>query len=335
MRIGIIGCGAVTQGKHLPSLSCFSDVTLSWLSDLDSKNCKRLAKIYKSQFIPVNVPIKDRPKIDLLVIATPYGARKDIYYQLKNIQYQDRPALYIEKPIARSLNELQNIISDYKDWQVIVGLQRRALSNVQCAKSLVQSSIFGELEDVSITLGTLGRIITEGGYRGNANLGGGGILMEMGIHYIDSTLFAIEASKAEYLEGRMKLFEGFDIHTKMKFGITLKDSTRIPLKILISSIETKMYDSHCGFIELNFTNASVTFDILGESILKVRPIKKSFKVFEIMAGQEYGPIEEYSLSTHFWKIALESIKTKTNSYANANQTFLTTKIIEEAFSHAE
>ena len=47
LTVGIIGAGDVVAKAHLPQLLALEQVSVSWVTDIDSQRAKRVAKNYK------------------------------------------------------------------------------------------------------------------------------------------------------------------------------------------------------------------------------------------------------------------------------------------------
>ena len=83
MKIGIIGCGLVVENSHLPTLIAMGYEVI-WVFDTNKKREKEIAQligiknfISKNDFIEYSEP-------DIILIAVPYGLRKDIYKKLES-----------------------------------------------------------------------------------------------------------------------------------------------------------------------------------------------------------------------------------------------------------
>jgi predicted dehydrogenase len=328
MKVGIIGCGVITQGNHVPVLQTMPEMHIAWLSDLNTETGQRLARAVGSRFVAAETPLAERPAVDLVLLAIPWGARAPILQALAEMDDGDRPALFLEKPVARTVAEHRNILTSYADWQVATGLMRRGLPQVACAHDIFHAGLFGPLEGAAVRFGGLGRILTRGGYMGRLDLAGGGVLMEMGVHYIDTCLHILDARAARFEAGRMKIFEGFDLHTEMTFTLDLPDGAAVPLDLQVTSL--KAIESG---IDLVFERATVRFGIGGRSALDVLS-RGGGQPFTLSAGPEYGPDKPLALLRSHWAAFLEGFRARQANYTSAANTLTTTSIIEQAYDNA-
>lgn len=328
MKIGIVGCGGITQMIHAPVLQTLPGISIAWLSDLNAESGKRLARNIGSRFVSAETPLAERPAVDLLLLAIPWGARAPILQALAEMDDSDRPALFLEKPVARTVAEHRRVLAPYDDWQIATGLMRRGLPQVVCTQEIINAGLFGRLEGASVRFGGLGRILTRGSYLGQLDLAGGGVLFEMGVHYIDTCLYILGARAARFEAGRMKTFQGFDLHTDMTFTLDLPDGATVPLDIKVTTLEA--IDSG---IDLVFERATVRFDIGGRSALDVLP-RGGGQPLTLSAGPKYGPDKPFAVAGNYWTTFIEGLREQQANYTSAAGTLTTTSVIEQAYNNA-
>ena len=74
LRIGIIGCGGIANGKHMPSLKELNDVEMVAFCDLILERAEQAAKEYGTQDAKVYTDYKELladPTIDVVHVLTP------------------------------------------------------------------------------------------------------------------------------------------------------------------------------------------------------------------------------------------------------------------------
>jgi len=326
IRVGIVGCGAVVQQIHLPCLRNIPNVRISWISDVDHKSGSSLAAAIGVPFCRYEVSMIERPKIDVLLLAIPYGARPVVYSQLSAFG-ASHPSLYVEKPFARSVEEHRSILATHNDWEVGVGLTRRSMGVVQCARQLARSGIFGEVRYVDVRFGGLGRILTRGGYMSNLQLAGGGMLMEMGVHYIDAALYSSGALDVQFASGRTVYHDGFDVHTDAELSVNGKDGISFPLKLKVTAFE-----SVASGIRLGFESAVVQFDIGGSSRITVKGHVAPTNEFDMSGFETFGPADPHAITAVHWTTFLAARAAKEANYTCAVNAALTTKVIEQIYA---
>ena len=120
LHIGIVGAGAIVQQMHIPVLRCLDSATISWILDADES---RASKAARANGIPhagsATDDLTSLPTADVILLAVPWGARQSYYEQIRHLP--TRPAVYVEKPFARSSAQHREIVSGFADWQVAIG----------------------------------------------------------------------------------------------------------------------------------------------------------------------------------------------------------------------
>ena len=81
LNIGIIGCGGIANGKHLPSLEKISEASLVAFCDIDKAKAQLAAETYGSDDSKVYEDYRDLLEdktIDVVHICTPNNTHKSI-----------------------------------------------------------------------------------------------------------------------------------------------------------------------------------------------------------------------------------------------------------------
>ena len=81
LNIGIIGCGGIANGKHLPSLEKIPEVSIKAFCDTDIEKAKESASKYgienSNVYEDFHELLKDN-EIDVVHICTPNNTHKEI-----------------------------------------------------------------------------------------------------------------------------------------------------------------------------------------------------------------------------------------------------------------
>ena len=125
IKIGIIGCGEVTQINHLPSLGYLDDLfDVTALSDVSSVVLERIGTRYGiEKLFPDYQDLLKEPEVDAVLIATPHAYHAE---QTLAALVQNKHVL-VEKPMAMTLEDADQIIEAQKRSNLIVqvGYMRR------------------------------------------------------------------------------------------------------------------------------------------------------------------------------------------------------------------
>ena len=232
IRVGIIGAGNFAQINHIPCLLSNSLVEIPWVFDKNKNQSRRIESMYGLNAIDemqLESKLKD---IDMALLTVPYGSR-DGYYDLLS---KNEVAVYVEKPFARSIAE-HKIISNYFDKSSLaVGFNRRFYKNHLTIKEILCQNIFGKLNGISIRQGYFS-ISGGSGFRSNAKLSGGGVLIESGIHLIDAALFIIDPINTTVRNKKVLHDLGIDYHTEASGDFILSSGRGVSFSLEISTLQ--------------------------------------------------------------------------------------------------
>lgn len=319
MHIGIVGAGAIVQQMHIPVLRCLDSATISWILDADES---RASKVARANGIPHAGSAKDDlaslPIVDVILLAVPWGARQSYYEQIR--QLPTRPALYVEKPFARSSAQHREIVSGFLDWQVAIGHSRRVGGPIQFARHLTASGLLGPLRKCEISFGGLGRILTRGGYYGDLSLAGGGILMEMGTHYLDAALEVLNARSLGLESRRIIDHAGFDVHVEGTLRVQTASGHDLPLVCRFSYLESLV--SECV---VSFEHGTLSFEIDNPGSFSLTSPNGQRLPFQ--TDQSFGPHGMHGMMAVFWQEFLDSITSHSAGRTNAGAMALVSRAV--------
>jgi predicted dehydrogenase len=320
--IGIIGAGDIVFAAHLPFLKSAA-AKPAWILDVSEKNAVAAARAFG---IPLALKAEDlaqAPETDLVLIACPYGVRTPYYDFLRG----KRSALYIEKPVARSVEEHCEITALREDHAICAGFLRRSMGITNTVKRIIESGIFGQLRHVRSEFGTATQISSGGGFAKNVRLAGGGQLFESAIHNIDAICFMAKVSKARVLKKKMIHENGFDLHTEALIELEIPQQNPVEMELLVTCFKSTNYE-----ITMQFETATLTFSLFKDVKPEIRGIKGSaaFGISDLIAGDQ--PSQPYEVLHAFWTDFMKAVDSGKSNYTNLCATLVTTSIIEGLYS---
>lgn len=188
VRWGIIGCGDVTEVKSGPAFQKITDSELIAVMRRTGELARDYAKRHSvpKWYDEADALINDS-EVNAIYIATPPGSHKE--YTIKAAQ-AGKP-VYVEKPMARSFTEAQEMIAacNAAGVPLYVAYYRRALSPFLKVKELLDSNVIGDIKFVSTTQyqqsSSDERNPQNLPWRVQPELAGGGLFFDLGSHTLD------------------------------------------------------------------------------------------------------------------------------------------------------
>jgi len=185
MKIGIIGCGAVTEILHLPALLERTDILLSAAVD---KNLDRANLIAAKSQARAFSSIEDAlTEIDAAIVALPHGLHCEATVKLLKAGKH----VLVEKPMAPTSKECDEMIaaSEASGAGLTIGQMRRFCPAVVAAKSFLQQGLIGRIQSFSILEGGVFAWPVASDYLLRKETAGGGVLVDTGAHTFDMILW--------------------------------------------------------------------------------------------------------------------------------------------------
>ena len=182
VRWGIIGVGDVTEGKSGPG---FQRAERSELVAVMRRSGDLAADYARRHGVPrwysdADELIND-PDVDAVYVATPPDSHRD--YVLRTAR-AGKP-VYVEKPMARTAAECEEMISacEAAGVDLFVAYYRRAMPRFATVKDLLTGGRIGALRSVTIRHERPGA--TDGGWRVDPSISGGGHFVDLASHTFD------------------------------------------------------------------------------------------------------------------------------------------------------
>jgi predicted dehydrogenase len=186
VRWGIIGVGDVTERKSGPG---FQQAERSELVAVMRRNGDLAADYARRHDVPrwyddADELIND-PEVDAVYVATPPDSHREYATRVARAG----KAVYVEKPMARTAMECEEMISacDEAGVALFVAYYRRAMPRFVTVKELLDSGRIGQPRSVSIRNeqpAPLGDA-DHGDWRVDPEISGGGYFVDLGSHILD------------------------------------------------------------------------------------------------------------------------------------------------------
>jgi predicted dehydrogenase len=192
LKVGIIGCGFIANGKHLPSLAFQKDVEAVAFCDIIIERAEASAKKYGPPDALVCLDYHEvlaRKDIDAIHVCTPNSSHSEITVAaLKAGKH-----VMCEKPMAKTAAEAKAMLDTAKSTGKLltIGYQNRFRQDSQLMKSLCENGDLGEIYFAK-AFATRRRGVPTWGVFMDKEKQGGGPLIDLGTHALDLTLWMMQ-----------------------------------------------------------------------------------------------------------------------------------------------
>jgi predicted dehydrogenase len=196
-RIAIIGCGAVTEFRHLPALAALK-ITPTLLVDINLNRAQKLA----DEFHVPRASEDYRPylgEFDAAIVATPHHLHAPACTDLLRRGVH----VLVEKPLAVTVAECNAITAAAEEGRAVlsVGLMRRFRPDVQWVKAALDAAVIGQIESFDIREGYVYAWPVASSFMFRKEAAGGGVLLDLGAHTLDLLLWWLgDAASFEYYD---------------------------------------------------------------------------------------------------------------------------------------
>lgn len=181
MKIGIVGCGLIGHRRALVAHQAGDELCL--VADLNQEAAAKTASIQQTEWTQDWQAVTGHPEIDAVVVAT---VNKSLL-PITRAALQSGKHVLCEKPLGRNAWEAKEMVTaaQHADRVLKVGFNHRHHPALWRAHELAKSGKIGPLMSIRATYGHGGRPGYDQEWRGNADLAGGGELLDQGVHIID------------------------------------------------------------------------------------------------------------------------------------------------------
>ena len=194
--LGIVGCGLVAEGRHLPALAEIDEIRVEAVADVDFARARHVSQRFRvpRAYETAEELIED-PAIDAVAVCVPATAHAEV--GLAALERQKH--LFIEKPLALSLTEADALVDCARTQPVkaTMGFNLRSHRLVREARQILAAGGIGVVQAVATTFNDAR--LEQGDvqpWRTRRALGGG-TLMDKAVHHFDLWRFLLDDEVVE------------------------------------------------------------------------------------------------------------------------------------------
>ena len=201
VRLGIIGCGGIANGKHLPALRKIKEVELVAFCDIIVERAEKAAKEYGVEGAKVyedfNEMLKNE-KLDVVHVCTP----NNVHAPASIAAMEAGCHVMCEKPMAKNVEQAQAMLDAQKrtGMKLTIGYQNRFTLEQQYLHEACENGELGEIYYAEAEA-LRRRAVPTWGVFIDEEKQGGGPLIDIGTHALDLTLWHMNNYKVKSVKG--------------------------------------------------------------------------------------------------------------------------------------
>jgi len=200
-RIGIVGCGGIANGKHMPSLSKLENVEMVAFCDIIPERAEEAAAKFGTAEAKVYADYKEmlaEEQLDIVHVLTP----NDAHAEISIAALESGHHVMCEKPMAKTAADARRMVEAAKrsGKKLTIGYNNRFRADSWYMKKLCEE---GELGDIYFAKAHAirRRAVPTWGVFLDEEKQGGGPLIDIGTHALDLTLWMMDNYKPKVVLG--------------------------------------------------------------------------------------------------------------------------------------
>ncbi len=201
LKVAIIGCGGIANGKHMPALKQMKDVEMVAFCDIIEERAIKAAKDYGTPDARTYVDYKEllkNEKLDIVHVCTPN--KEHSFITIDALEAGNH--VMCEKPMAKTSKEAKEMLEAAKRTgkKLTIGYQNRHTPEALYVHEACEN---GELGDIYYgnAIALRRRAVPTWGVFLNEDEQGGGPLIDIGTHALDLTLWCMNNYKPKMVVG--------------------------------------------------------------------------------------------------------------------------------------
>ena len=213
----VIGAGGIADRRTIPALLEDKDNVLVALMEKNEQIGETVSKKYGVKCYNDEEDMLKNEECDAVYIGTPVFC----HYDQAMLALRHGKHVFIEKPIGLNAEQGQKMLDAFKNAnkQIFIGYMMKYHNLHQKAKAIVSSDGIGQVSSIRMQF-TCWYPDIKGAWRQSKALGGGGAIMDLGVHCFEL---------AEYLLGE-KIVETKSFYETRTFSYEVEDSAIITFK---------------------------------------------------------------------------------------------------------
>jgi predicted dehydrogenase len=199
LRIGLVGCGGIASGRHVPAIAALPDAEITAICDVNEKCASDLAeKIGVKHVFSDYHKMLEMGELDAIDICTP----NFLHMPPALAAFDVGKHVIVEKPIGLNAHEAQKMVDAGRKAKkkLMVAQCMRFTSESQALKRFIDAGKMGEMYYARVKA-IRRRGVPSWGFFIDKEKQGGGPLIDIGVHILDLTLWLMGHPKVKSVSG--------------------------------------------------------------------------------------------------------------------------------------
>jgi myo-inositol 2-dehydrogenase / D-chiro-inositol 1-dehydrogenase len=235
VRVGLIGCGWFAQAVHLPILTRLRQAQVVALAEADPERLRSAGRLAPAAVRYDNYhALLQEADIEATIICLPTS----LHAEASIAAMRQGRHVYLEKPIATSLDEAGQIMKAWKEAEVVgmVGFNYRFNALHQAARMQIQAGRIGPLVGVRSVFSTPTRSMPAWK---QTRSNGGGVLLDLASHHIDLVRFLFQQDvRMVYADIESRCTE----HDTAMLHLRLADGLRVQSYFSLGAVDEDRFE---------------------------------------------------------------------------------------------
>ncbi len=201
LKIGIIGCGGIANGKHMPAIKQLDNVEMTAFCDIISERAEKAAREYGTPDAKVYTDYRELLK-DESISNVRVLTQNNMHAEISIAAMRAKKHVMCEKPMAMNYAEAKEMLRVSKETGMIltVGYQHKLDPDVVYAKKEAEKGTFGDMYFAKAGVVRRRGVPTWGVFTKMSEQGGGA-LIDIGTHALDIALYLMDNYKPKMAVG--------------------------------------------------------------------------------------------------------------------------------------
>ncbi len=218
VKIGVIGCGTIACGAHIPAYTNCANAEIKYFCDIIPERAQAEADKYGSGIVTADYhDILADPEVEAVSVCTP-----NLMHSIISIDaLRAGKAVLCEKPAARIYSEALEMQKAQKETgkMLNIGVVNRFNAAVNAVRERIEAGELGEVYHVFLNFRAQRGIPGIGGAFTNKAIAGGGTLIDWGVHRLDIVMYCMGDPKPKSVSGAAYCKLGVDIKNYVYNGM--------------------------------------------------------------------------------------------------------------------